>query len=336
MKGLPKRCYVKHGAVYYVDMSRKWHRLCSEREGLPTAYRALAKLTDKTDSPGMMAAVTTAWLDENRKNWADNTRRDREAIGALIAKGFAEFHCSDVKTPDVVQFLKKWADKPRYHNVVRGILSQILRYAAQHGHREGFNPVDNIKGKSVEARKRIVTDADLKAMRGSLAAADYPDGMLAVFDIAILTGLRIGDIIKLRWQDVKDDGLHIVQQKTGTPQIIEWSPDLKAAVNRCATKPNRIGHVIKTRDGSPYTYWGVKSAWDRGLKRAGLEDFHIHDLRGRAGVDKVLSHGKEAAQGLLGHSRLAMTEHYTEGKTVKKTRANNLPKPLKVRQNSKS
>jgi hypothetical protein len=38
----------------------------------------------------------------------------------------------------------------------------------------------------------------------------------------------------------------------------------------------------------------------------------------------------------LGHSRLAMTEHYTEGKTVKKTRANNLPKPLKVRQNSKS
>lgn len=336
MKGLPKRCYVKHGAVYYVDMARKWHRLCAEREGLPAVFRAMARMTEKLDSPGSMPAVTTAWLDEMRPNWSASTKKDREAIGALIAKAFAEYHASEVTTPDAHQFLKKWATKPRYYNVARGILSQILRFAAVQGHREGFNPVDNIKGQKVEARKRMVTDDDLREMRKALGAGTYPNGMLAVFDIAILTGLRIGDIIKLRWQDVKPDGLHIVQQKTGTAQIIAWSPDLKATVNRCAPKESRIGHVIKTRDGSPYTYSGVKSAWDRALVRCGIEDLHIHDLRGRAGIDKTNEAGKEAAQGLLGHATMRMTEQYTEGKTVKTTRANSLPKALKVRQKPRS
>jgi integrase len=329
MKGLPKRCYVKHGAVYYVDMARKWHRLCAEREGLPAVFRAMARITERLDTPGSMPAITTAWLDEMRPQWAPSTRKDREAIGALICKAFAEYHASDVTTPDANQFLKKWAAKPRYYNVARGVLSQILRYAAVHGHREGYNPIDNIKGAKVDARKRMVTDDDLVTMRAALSVGTHTAGILAVFDIAILTGLRVGDIIKLRWQDVKADGLHIVQQKTGTAQVIGWSDDLRATVNACGTG-QRIGHIIKTRSGAPYTYSGVKSAWDRALVRCGLEDLHIHDLRGRAGIDKTIEAGKEQAQGLLGHATMRMTEQYTEGKTVKTTKANSLPKALKV------
>ena len=336
MKGLPKRCYAKHGAVYYVDVNHKWHRLCSMREGLPAVYREYVRIAVKIDHPASMPNVVREWLNDPAHQWAEKTRKDREAVGALITKAFAEYSANDVTTADVAQFLKKWATKPRYHNVVRGVLSQILRFAATQGWRNDANPVSNVKGRKVEKRKRIVSDADLQAMRESLSQATYPDAMLAVFDIAVLTGLRIGVIIALRWQDVKADGLHVTQAKTGNPLVIEWSADLKRVVNRCAPKDERIGHIIKTQAGAPYTYWGVKSAWDRGLKRAGLEDFHIHDLRGRAGVEKAKTHGKEAAQVLLGHESLRMTEHYIEGKTVKRTRANSLPKGAKVRQTDQS
>jgi integrase len=35
-----------------------------------------------------------------------------------------------------------------------------------------------------------------------------------VFDLALLTGQRISDLIKLRWQDVGVDGIYVQQQKT--------------------------------------------------------------------------------------------------------------------------
>ena len=41
-RSLPKRTYLKHGAWYYIDMQRKWHRLCAVSAGLPSMYRALA------------------------------------------------------------------------------------------------------------------------------------------------------------------------------------------------------------------------------------------------------------------------------------------------------
>lgn len=336
MKGLPKRCYAKHGAIYFVDMDRKWHRLCSIRDGLPTVYREYARLAMKIDRPGAMPNVVREWLADPEHQWAPKTRKDREAVCALITKAFAEYDASEVTTADVAQFLKNWASKPRYHNVVRGVLSQIIRFAAAQGWRDDVNPVNNVKGRTVEKRKRIVSDGDLSAMRQALSQATYPDAMLAVFDIAVLTGLRIGDIIALRWQDAKTDGLHVTQGKTGVPLVIEWSADLKRVVNRCAPKDERIGHIIKTQAGAAYTYWGVKSAWDRALRRARLTDLHIHDLRGRAGVEKAKTHGKEAAQTLLGHESLRMTEHYIEGKTVKRTKANSLPKAAKVRQSGQS
>lgn len=327
--GLPKRCYEKHGAFYFVDRSNKWHRLCSVADGLPEAYRALARLIDRIDSPGQMPHAVQTWIDKQRHKWAPSTRKDREAIGLLISKGFAQFHASDVTTPDVDKFLSKWASKPRYYNVIKGVLSQVLRHAAVQGWREGHNPCDNISGQATPGRKRVVSDAEIVAMRAALSAATYSTGMLAVLDLALLTGQRIGDIIALRWQDVRDDGLHITQAKTGARLVVGWSADLRRAIERCAPKDARIGHVIKTRTGSAYTYWGVKSAWERALIRASIEDLHIHDLRGRAGVDKRDAEGIEAAQAMLGHGSVRMTEHYTEGKTIKRTRANKLPKAPK-------
>ncbi|HET9644327.1 MAG TPA: integrase, partial [Burkholderiaceae bacterium] len=55
-------------------------------------------------------------------------------------------------------------------------------------------------------------------------------------------------------------------------------------------------------------------------EQAGVEDLHIHDLRGRAGVDKREAEGMEAAKDLLGHDQMATTAHYVEGKTVRKVR----------------
>jgi integrase len=68
-------------------------------------------------------------------------------------------------------------------------------------------------------------------------------------------------------------------------------------------------YVFVNRQGQPYT--DVKTAWWAALKRAGIEDFHFHDLRhtfgtrlGEAGTDI-----KTIAE-LMGHSDITMSGKY--------------------------
>lgn len=83
----------------------------------------------------------------------------------------------------------------------------------------------------------------------------------------------------------------------------------------------RIGHLLKTQSGHGYRYSGIRSAWERACTRAGIEDLHIHDLRGRAGVDALGDdEDMRAAQKLLGHSGEAMTRHYVGGKYARRVK----------------
>lgn len=330
--GLPKRVYVKHGAYYFVDHSNKWHRLGSVREGLPNMYRQLATVTEILKREGMMAEAVQEWLDDPRNKWSVKHRTEHEAMGAVIAEAFREFHSSEVTEADCAEFLERWAaeGKARMHNRYKSCLGQILRKAALKGWRTGDNPAREVPGMSAPGRKQIVTDDDIARLKE--AAMTGKDGLPTtsgsalskMIDIALLTGQRIGDILKMRWQDVTPDGLYVEQGKgRGRVRIlIQWTPALKSAVDACAQGTDRIGHLIKTSTGSPYTYWGIRSAWVRACERAEIDigALHIHDMRGRAGVDKVEADGKEAAQKLLGHANMRTTEHYTEGKTIAKVK----------------
>lgn len=323
---LPKRVYLKHGAYYHVDTANKWHRLCSERDGLPAMYRALATLTDTVDRPGMMPQCVQAWLDDPRHKWSASYRTTNEAMGKVIADAMAEFHCSQVTEAVCASFLEDWADKARMHNRYRSALIMILQRAAIKGWRTGANPAREVPGLSAPGRSQIITDADIRAVKDAAMTGkdgkptDSGPAICKMLDIALLTGQRIGDIVKMRWQDVTDEGLCVVQKKGGARITIAWSPALRDAIDACAEGTQRIGFLLKTRTGSGYTYWGIRSAWVRAFERAGIDlaTFHIHDMRGRAGVDKAEKDGKEATQELLGHSTMRMTEHYIRGKSTTK------------------
>ena len=142
-----------------------------------------------------------------------------------------------------------------------------------------------------------------------------------MMDLALLTGQRISDVLKMRWQDVTDEGLRVKQQKTGAQLVIGWSPALRRVIDSCGEGTERIGHLLKKSTGAPYRYAGVRSAWVRACARAGIEDLNIHDMRGRAGADRKAEAGIEAAQDLLGHESVTMTEKYVKGKVARRAKA---------------
>jgi len=339
--GLPKRVYIKHGAYYFVDHANKWHRLCAVRDGLPDMYRRLAAVTEILKREGMMSEAVQEWLDDPRNKWSPKHRTEHEAMGIVIAESFREFHASEVTEADCAEFLERWAEqgKARMHNRYKSCLGQILRKAALKGWRTGDNPAREVPGMSTPGRKQIITDDDVARLKKAALVGE--DGrptisgpaLVKMIDLALLTGQRIGDVLKMRWQDVTDAGLYVEQGKgKGRVRIlIEWTTALRSAIDACAEGTDRVGHLLKkgrqgskkaTAPGSAYTYSGIRSAWVRACERANIDvgSFHIHDMRGRAGVDKAEADGKEATQKLLGHANMRTTEHYIEGKTIAKVK----------------
>ena len=131
-------------------------------------------------------------------------------------------------------------------------------------------------------------------------------------DMAVLTGLRPGDLLSLTRENLTDEGIEIVNSKTGKVLLIEWSADLRRVVKRAQQqKPQVRQSIICNKQGKPYTVDGFNSNWYRNIRKAvadsenALEEpFQFRDLRAKSASDDVL----EAASRRLGHSNTEITQ----------------------------
>ncbi|AMM23030.1 tyrosine-type recombinase/integrase [Variovorax sp. PAMC 28711] len=332
---LPPRVYLKDGSYWHVaslGTKRIWTKLCREREGLPAMYTALAALTADKALDDMMPKLCADWMLEVAVSHSAKTQTDDRFRNREISEAFAEFRANQVKPPDVVDFLKRFKTTPRTFNAYRAAVRELMRYAEEKGFREpGSNPTASIKTMKTPARSRYITDSELRRIK--VAAMYGKDGKLtrsgpvicALIDLAYLTGQRIGDLLTLEWSAIGTEGIDFtpkkVQHSTKARVLIEWSPKLRAVIDRLkAMKKRNIKFVITTQEGQPYKYHGAGIAWTRALERAGI-DCHFHDLRAKALTDKDRAEGMGSARTMGGHATEAQTSAYVRHKTAKKTGA---------------
>ena len=104
--------------------------------------------------------------------------------------------------------------------------------------------------------------------------------------LAMLTGLRMGDLLGLRRSDVGPEGISVNQSKTKGRLLIEWTPELRAAVDDCRTLDRSVGSVylLPNRRGQRYTVSGFGCLWARARDAAGA-DWTFQDLRAKSGSD---------------------------------------------------
>jgi integrase len=128
--------------------------------------------------------------------------------------------------------------------------------------------------------------------------------------LAIHTGLRRGELLRLRRDDV-DLGagvLHVRRAKSGKPRPVRLSATARETLSKLIEQTN--GAYLFGGETPASIEW-VKSAWKRAVKRAGLSGVRLHDLRHACGSWAVaagtpLSVVRES----LGHSSLKVTERY--------------------------
>ena len=138
--------------------------------------------------------------------------------------------------------------------VVRG-----LGLRAQH-----TNPVRGIERSREEARDRVLAPSELAALGEALgrAESDKPAAVAAI-RVAALTGLRIGEVLAMRWDHVDVERSAVVLPQTKTGRRLHGLPT--AALELLARLPRINGYVFTSGHGAewdvPASYMSVRAAF---------------------------------------------------------------------------
>lgn len=253
------------------------------------------------------------------------SQKDYLAILQILRQSFGHLEPREVTPRMVVNFLEVPTGRIHRNRMVT-ILSTIFKKAQGRWLIEDDlrNPCVGVERWPTRPRDRYVTDEEFKGFR----AICSPQVQVAM-DLAVIMGQRQGDIVGLKWNQVKTEGIprnewyvEINQGKTGKKLGIVITPALEAVLDRAwmmlphwpreyvlRTNPPR-GNPLKR--GHRYTEDGFRAMWQRYMRewaKAGNERFHYHDLRAKAGSD---SKDVQHAFALLGHQDIKMTARVYE------------------------
>lgn len=338
-KGPVKGTQIKGGRYYLVvaeGTKRRWVPLTKVSEGIPAFLRDLADKREEGAGGYMVPDLVADWEKDVMPKHAPHTQTMDKHYNALIAQTFKDFRPSEVMPPDVKGLLKLLEKKPKTHNMVRAQVGELMRFAAETGHRPpGTNPVTELRTIRTPPRDRYITDSELRRIKvGGIYGDDGKrtrSGMMlcALVDMAYLTGQRIGDLLAMEWAQITQDGIAFKPSKTdkttGARLIVGFTPRLADVVARLrklrVQREAFTKKVFTTQEGTPYTYSGASTAWKRAVKRSKVLGVTFHDLRAKALTDKAQSEGRRAAQTMGTHSTEGQTADYIDNRLPARTGA---------------
>lgn len=127
--------------------------------------------------------------------------------------------------------------------------------------------------------------------------------------VSLETGLRVGDVVRLRRANVKNDGIHYRAQKTQKYGIAKISAELR----RELPKKGKWLFPSPYKPGDHITRQAVWSRIKAAAKRAGVDPKGIspHTMRKVFAVELYRDKGFKAVQEALQHNNAATTEIYS-------------------------
>jgi integrase len=240
-------------------------------------------------------------LDDVLKHVEANAKESTAKIWKMVIDAnlkpfFGHMKATKVSTERMNDYRVKRNAAKRSDATVNRELS-ILRTAFNRGRKCTPPKVDRlpyfpIVSEIKNARQGFLTDEQYAALRDGL-----PDYLRPLFVTAYFTGVRLGELLAWRWEQVDwEQGFVTLQAdetKSGHARavpilagdMLTWLKWARDESNGCASVFHRAGEPIKE----------FRGAWKSACKIAGVPDLKFHDLRRtavrnmrRAGVSQVV------------------------------------------------
>jgi integrase len=220
-------------------------------------------------------------------------------------------------TPDLIarhrdQLQSKEGRMPSTVNRYLSALSKAFGNAVKEWHWIADNPMHRVS-KKPEPRGivRYLHDAERRSLLDACRKSEYNPLYLIVL-FALTTGMRRGEILGLRWQDIDLERCVAVLQSTknGDRRSVPIVPEV-AQLLREHGKVRKLGNDQVFVGDGPGEVWLFDKAWYAALKAAKVKKFRFHDLRHTAASYLAMS-GATTAEiaAVLGHRTLQMVKRY--------------------------
>jgi integrase len=173
------------------------------------------------------------------------------------------------------------------------------------------------------SERGVIADPDELAAR---VQEDHRDAN--AFRLLLFTGLRLGEVLALRWADVElDDRLLLVRRAVSAGQesdpkgrrhrFVPLSLSAVEALRRLGEREDFVSdddYVLCNRLGRRLDPSALRRRYKQGCEAAGLRPVKLHGLRHAAGSLVARTNDAVFVRDFLGHAKLATTDRYVSAK----------------------
>jgi integrase len=218
---------------------------------------------------------------EDFRALANSTRRSYVALIARIEKRFGNFPLSALTDRRSRGVFMGWRDHVaetagrRQADYAWTVLARVFSWSFDRG-LVAANPCER-GGRLYRGggrSEKIWTAADEVAF---LERA--PAHLRLPLLLALWTGQRQGDLLRLPWSGYDGTHIRLRQRKTGARVVIPVGAPVKAALD---ATPKISTIILTNSDGKPWTSDGFRASWRKACKVAGVVGVTFNDLRGTA------------------------------------------------------
>jgi integrase len=206
-------------------------------------------------------------------------------------------------------------------------LSHAFSLATKEWRLVASNPVRDItKKKETRGRVRFLSDEERTALLEACAASQW-EPLRALVQLALASGARRGELIRLTWADVvldaKSPHATVRETKNGDPRVLPLVGKALESLRELKLQNSaRSEYVFPQPSGHPGPYENFDAHWRAALTAAGLKDLHFHDLR-HSCASYLAAQGASLLEiaDVLGHRTMQMVKRYSHLTQTHKTAA---------------
>ena len=265
-----------------------------------------------TATPTFQDFVEGQWRTACYRRCRESTRRRVDsALQTQLLPMFGRRSLDAIGRPDVHLWFDGYSQTaPGGANRTLDVFRQIMNHAVECGH-IAENPTSGVTRNPRPQLTRFLSRDEIDRLH---AVLDSHQGrgsgrqQAEILRLLLLTGCRRGEIVCLRWSEVGENALYLVDSKTG-PRTVLLNAQAQAILKRQPREESEF--VFPSLKDSSRPRSSELSLWRKIRKHADIEDVRLHDLRHNFASYAVMNGVPvPVVSRLLGHTNAGMTLRY--------------------------
>lgn len=284
-KRLPDPSSREFGRVYAALLGHRTRRVS------PEVLMTVSKLIELYEKSPVFSKLSPA----SRKSYGIHLRKvEHEMGGAPAAK---------VEPKDVTHLMDKLAETPGTANMCLAVIGTVYKWGRKRHHVpaicEPTRDVERLEMGEHQPWPAPVLNAALTSDSARVRLATH---------LLYYTAQRIGDVVKMRWSDIRDGAIHVQQQKTRKALRIPLHNALRAELENT---PRTAISILSATEGGPIGDQAIRGALKDHCAAFGLA-LVPHGLRKNAVIALLEAGCSIAETASISGQTFQVVEHYAK------------------------